>query len=61
MNNGDKIRLLDNDNLADVFVIVNQSCIKTVLKYFNLTIDEKLLTELNAESKIHWLTFLNKE
>ena len=61
MNNGDKIRLLDNENLADIFVTVNQSCLKTVLKHFNLTVDEKLLKELRAESKAFWLTFLNKE
>lgn len=61
MNNGDKIRLLDNDGLANVLATVNQSCLKTVLERFNLNIDAELLKKLNAEVKTSWLAFLNKE
>ena len=61
MNNGDKIRLLDNDNLAEVFMMINQSCLKATLERFHLNIDEELLKKLNAEVKARWLIFLNKE
>ena len=61
MNNGDKIRLLNNEDLAEVFMMINQSCLKTTLENFHLTVDEELLKKLADEVKNRWLIFLNKE
>ena len=61
MTNGDVIRELNNDELADVFVAINQACLKTVLKRFNLRVDEELFKSLGMRTKTQWLDFLNRE